>query len=210
MPLQNRVNSFGQIIAVPDRGLFMGNRGCLHDDQRRIVRQVCSYKAWVVCLLEFKGRKRKLMTPGHYTELFFLDEATALAAGHRPCGECRRSDYKRFKKAWLDGNPDAGLGANPVIKLIDQHLHADRLTDAGEKRVYRAACGVLPDGAFVRPLDADDAFLIWQGQLLHWTPGGYDSARPVEPDEVADVLTPCSAIRAVGAGYEPGVHPSAM
>ncbi|MCH8830686.1 MAG: hypothetical protein IID45_14005, partial [Planctomycetes bacterium] len=122
MPLQNRVTPFGRIIAVPNRGMFMGNRGCLHDDQRRIVRQVCSYKAWVACLTEFRGRKRKLMTPGQYTELFFLDEATALAAGHRPCGECRRTDYQRFKKAWLDGNPDAGLGVNPVIKLIDQHL----------------------------------------------------------------------------------------
>jgi len=183
--------------------MFMGNRGCLHDDQRRIVRQVCSYKAWVACLTVFRGRKRKLMTPGHYTELFFLDEATALAVGHRPCGECRRVDYRRFKTAWLAGNPDTRLGANPSVKLIDQHMHSDRLTDTGKKRIYRAVCGDLPDGAFVRLLDTDDAYLVWRGQLHRWTPAGYDLTRPAEPDEIVEVLTTNSIVCALIAGYEP-------
>ncbi len=210
MPLQNRVTPFGRIIAVPNRGMFMGNRGCLHDDHRRIVRQVCSYKAWVACLTAFRGRKRKLMTPGHYTELFFLDEATALAAGHRPCGECRRADYRRFRAAWLAGNVVAGLGENPSVKLIDQHMHSDRLTDAGEKRVYRAVCRDLPDGAFVRLLVTDDVYLVWRGRLHRWKPGGYDLARPAEPDEIVEVLTPRSVVRALAAGCEPVVHSSAM
>ena len=210
MPIQNRVTPFGEIVAVPDRGMLMGNRGCLHDDHRRVVRQVCSYKAWVACLTEFRERKRDLMTPGHYTELFFLDEATALAAGHRPCGECRHADYRQFKAAWLAGNESAGFGENPSVKLIDLHLHSDRLTDTGKKRVYRAFCGDLPDGVFVRLLDADDAYLVWRGQLHRWTPAGYDLVRPAQTDEIVSVLTPRSVARSLTAGYEPVVHSSAM
>lgn len=209
MPLQNRVTPFGEIVAVPDHGMFMGNRGCLHDDQRRIVRQYCSYRAWVACLTSFNGRKRELMKPGFYTELFFLDEATALAAGHRPCGECRRDSFRRFKAAWLKGNCQADVGSNPPIKLIDGSLHQDRLTAEGTKRIYEATMNDVPDGTFVRPHDWEGAFLLWHGRLHHWTPGGYDRSHPAEPDEIIDVLTPRSIVNALRAGYVPEVQPSA-
>ena len=137
MPLQNRVSPRGDVIAVAARGALMGNRGRLHDATRQVVRrQVSSYRAWVTCLLAFKGRRRTVMAPGRYTELFFLDEATALAAGHRPCGECRRADYRRFKTAWLAGNPGRGLAGAVPIAAIDLELHGDRLTSEGLQRTF--------------------------------------------------------------------------
>jgi len=108
MPLRNRVTPFGDLVAVPDRGALMGNRGVLHDDERRIVR-FSQGRRWIACLTDVKGRRRPLMTPGRYTELFFLDEATALAAGHRPCWECRRADALRFRDAWA-----RAAGADPA------------------------------------------------------------------------------------------------
>jgi len=208
MPLQNRVTPFGNIIAVRDRGTLMGVRGCLHNDRRQIVRQFCSYTSWVTCLTEFRDRKRELMTPGHYTELFFLDEATALAAGHRPCWTCRRACFRHFKAAWLGGNPEAGLGRKPTMKQIDAILHADRLTEDGRKRVYRAAIGELPDGAMVGLPGTEDAFLLWRDRLHHWTPGGYDDVRLAKRDEVVDVLTPRTIVNAIRAGYVPELHHS--
>jgi hypothetical protein len=124
MPLQNRVTPFGEIVAVPARGTFMGNRGRLHDAERRLTRSRWQLKAWIICLLEFKGRHRTVMSPNSYTELFFLDEATALAAGHRPCFECQRTAARRYVDAWLRGNPDAGLDAGARIGGIDDRLHA--------------------------------------------------------------------------------------
>lgn len=208
VPLQNRVTPFGEAIAVPDRGLFMGNRGRLHDDQRRLVRQFTSYKAWVACLTEFRGRKRKLMSPGKYTELFFLDEAMALAAGHRPCGTCRRADFNRFKASWLAGNRETGLPPNPNIGLIDNFLHRDRLTENGEKRLFPAACGQLPYGTFVAAPDVNGACLIWRGRLHRWTPGGYEPGQPMEPDRPVQVLTPRSIVHVLAAGYGPVAHSS--
>ena len=188
--------------------MFTGNRGVLHDHQREIVRWHTSYKAWVTCLTRFKDRKRELMTPGHYTELFFLDEATALAAGHRPCWECRRACFRRFKSMWLAGNKVASFGRKPKIAEIDKRLHEERLTADGKKQTFQAATGELPDGAFVRRQGSDDALLLWRERLHCWTPAGYDGSHQVDVDEVADVLTPWSIVNAIRAGYEPELHHS--
>lgn len=203
-PRQNRVNPFGTIFACPDRGMFMGNRGILHDEHGRItVRPNTNHvpwktKAWIICLLEFKGRRRRLMLPGHYTELFFLDEATALAAGHRPCAECRHADYNRFKSLWQQINGDLS---------IDRTLHAERTDRLGGKVTYRAAIDSLPDGAFVT-IDGM-AWLIWRGSLLRWSSGGYDQRVPRPSGITVDVLTPRSTVAVLRLGYAPVVHPSA-
>src|SRR5919201_3105665 len=134
MPLQNRVDPFGEIIADPARGTWLGNRGILHDTERRIVRP-WQVRRWIVCRLEFRGRHREVMSPRRtWTELFFLDEATALAAGHRPCGECRYEDYRRFKAIWLAANRERGLGAAASIAAIDRELHRDRVGPDGRQR----------------------------------------------------------------------------
>jgi hypothetical protein len=220
VPLQNRVTPFGEIVAVTARGAVMGNRGRLHDTSRRIVRTVAGgYAAWVICRLEFKGRRRAVMTPGRYTELFFLDEATALAAGHRPCGECRRPDHVRFKAAWFAGNPDRKL-ASTTISAIDRELHRDRLTDRAPprashpapprgQRTFPAELETLPDGAFVRRSRSPAAFLVWREGLFAWTPDGYAHREARPAGEVVEVLTPRSTVRALACGYIASVHPSA-
>jgi hypothetical protein len=208
-PLQNRVTPFGELIATPARGTLMGNRGRLHDPSRRIVRRAASgYRAWVTCRLTFRGRHRTVMAPNRYTELFFLDEATALAAGHRPCGECRREDYRRFKASWLVANRDRGLGPDAVIGAIDRELHRDRLGLDGRSRTYPAQVGSLPDGVFVVLPDASEALLVWRGSLAPWSPAGYEARRPSPRDECVRVLTPRSTTATIAAGYAPAVHSS--
>ncbi|HEX3456598.1 MAG TPA: hypothetical protein VHR97_01465, partial [Candidatus Baltobacteraceae bacterium] len=130
MPLQNRVTPFGEVAALPGRGMLMGNRGVLHDDDRRIVR-TWDVRRWIACVLEFRGRKREVMTPRRYTELFFLDEAAAFSAGHRPCAECRRADYVRFRDLWV-----ARFGRPAGADDVDARIHGDRL-DGKTKRTYR-------------------------------------------------------------------------
>src|SRR5262245_27957504 len=184
MPLQNRVTPLGELIATCDRGTFMGNRGVLHDAQRRIKRP-WQLKRWIVCVLEFKGRKRAVMTPGRYTELFFLDEATALAAGHRPCAECRRERFNAFREAWRS--------ALPTADEIDCRLHTERVGPNRAKRLFRAGLDELPNGVFVRRAEwGEDAYLVWGGGLLAWTPGGYTARidRPLKAEVL--VLTPQS------------------
>lgn len=208
-PLQNRVTPFGDLIATPARGTLMGNRGRLHNPGRRIVRRIAGgYRAWVTCLLAFRGRHRRVMAPNRYTELFFLDEATALAAGHRPCGECRRADFRRFKATWLAANRDRGLGPDVLIGAIDRELHRDRLGPDGRPRTYRAEIGSLPDGVFVVLPDLAKALLVWRGGLVPWSPAGYGTLRPSPRGEQARVLTPRSTAAAIAAGYVPRVHPS--
>ena len=210
MPLQNRVTPRGDLVAVAARGLLMGNRGRLHDAARGIVRrQVRSYRAWVTCLLVFRGRRRRVMTPGRYTELFFLDEATALAAGHRPCGECRRADHRRFKAAWLAGNPERGLAPGVPIGAIDRELHRDRLTPEGLQRTFAADLACLPDGVFVDHRAHPPPMLIWAGALWPWTPAGYGDPEATPAAGAVTVLTPRSTVRALAAGYTPSVHGSA-
>jgi hypothetical protein len=209
-PLQNRVTPFGELIATTARGAVMGNRGRLHDHDRRIVRRVVpSYRAWVTCLLEFRGRRRVVMAPDRYTELFFLDEATALAAGHRPCGECRRADYRRFKTLWLAANRERGLGAGALIGAIDRELHRDRLARDGRARTYRAELAALPDGVFVVLPGSDEPLLYWRGRLAPWSPAGYGASRIARRDQDVTVLTPRSTAATIAAGYLPTVHPSA-
>ena len=202
MPRQNRVAPDGTLIAVPDRGLFWGNRGVLHDSAGRLVRYSRG-RAWAICVLEFKGRRRQLWAPGRLTELFFVDEATGLAAGHRPCGECRYRDYQAFKRAWA-----AGLGASvPGAAEIDARLHADRLVRPGIRRTYLAPLAELPDGTMVGLEDAP--FLVHGGRLLAWTPGGYlDRQTPTAAGEVT-VITPRATVAVLAAGYRPVVHPTA-
>src|SRR5271168_3246436 len=141
MPRQNRVTPHGELIAVPDRGMFWGNRGVLVDRQGRLARYSRG-RTWAICVLEYKGIRRQQWTPGRLTELFFLDEATGLAAGHRPCGECRYRDYQAFKRAWAT----AFASKVPGVAEIDSRLHADRLTRPGVRRTYPARLANLPDG----------------------------------------------------------------
>jgi hypothetical protein len=203
------VTPSGDLIATAARGTLMGNRGRLHDPSRRIVRRVAGgYRAWVTCRLEFRGRHRTVMATNRYTELFFLDEATALAAGHRPCGECRRADYRRFKAAWLHANRERGLGADARIGTIDRELHRDRLDSDGRPRTYVAELGSLPDGVFVVLPEEGGPLLVWRGTLAPWSPAGYGAVRAAPNRERVKVLTPCSTTATIAAGYMPGVHPS--
>src|SRR5271156_4359997 len=165
MPRQNRVTPFGEIIATPERGAFMGNRGVLHDVDSRLKRR-WQVKRWLVCVLAFRGRHRTVMTPNRYTELFFLDEATALAAGHRPCAECRHDRFIAFCTAWATANPGAARSQRPTADEIDRRLHAERVAPDRSKRTYRSRLKDLPDGVFVRHADwGEDAYLVWGGGL---------------------------------------------
>src|SRR5262245_55192180 len=147
MPRRNRVTPLGDVVAVPDRGTFMGNRGVLHDEGGR-VRRAWQVRRWLVCVLEFRGRQRRVVTPGRYTELFFLDEATALAAGHRPCAECRRGRFNAFRAAWAAAFPDTSGSPLPTADEIDRRLHAERVGEDGSKRCFTARLNELPDGVF--------------------------------------------------------------
>jgi hypothetical protein len=204
VPLRNRVTPFGEIVATPEHGTLFGNRGLLHDAEGRIVRDHRGER-WIACALEFKGRRRPLLRPGRYTELFFLDEATAMAAGHRPCAECRRGDARRFREAWAR----AGRGpATARLTEVDRDLHRDRLDAAGGRRRRRAPAGDLADGVMVA--DGAEALLVLGPSLLPWSPGGYGSPRPrPAADAVLEVLTPSAIAAAIAAGYRPALHPSA-
>lgn len=200
MPRQNRVTPFGEIVALPGRGLMMGNRGILHDDAGRIVRS-SQVRRWIACVTEFRGRYRKVMQPHSYTELFFLDEATSLAAGHRPCAECRNTDYRRFQALWK-----ACHGAPANADAMDATLHAHRLAGRA-KRIYRDDLANLPNGTFVT-LDGN-AWLVWGAQLLEWSDAGYTTRRPRPPHGNVDVLTPRPTVAILAAGYRPAIHPTA-
>jgi hypothetical protein len=209
MPRKNRVTPYGEIVAMPERGTMMGNRGILHDAEGRI-RRPWQVKRWLLCVLEFRGRYRTVMTPNRYTELFFLDEATGLAAGHRPCAECRHSRFLAFRDAWAAGNRES-LGPEPVrADAIDDRLHAERVGPDRSKRTHRANLDELPDGVFVS-LDGPNggACLVWGDELLTWSPVGYRERRRRPRGEVVTVLTPKSTVSAIRSGYVPEVHPSA-
>jgi hypothetical protein len=207
MALRNRVTPLGEIVADPARGLVYGNRGCLHDADGRI-RRAYAVRRWIACRLEFKGRRRApLRRPGQYTELFFLDEATAFAAGHRPCAECRREDYDRFGALWA-AHHDGERGAYP----IDLRLHGERLTNERRQRRHEAPAGDLPDGAFV--LRDGAPWLVRGDGLLRWSPAGYieHAARPAAGAR-AVVITPPSLVAVLREGWDgavPLVHPSAV
>ena len=209
MPLQNRVNPFGDFEATAARGTLVGNRGGpLHDEQQRLTGgRPYKTKSWLACTLVFKDRRRAVMAPDLYTELFFLDEATALAAGHRPCRECRRNDYLRFAAAWNKAR-DLPAGRRVLVKEIDDALHADRWDGAGQRR-RRARLAALPDGAMVAlPAAPATAWLVWEGHLRRWSHGGYDAVRAMDPSTIVDVLTPDATVAALASGYRPMVHAS--
>ena len=203
MPLQNRVTPTGDIIATPHRGLFTGNRGIIHDPATKtLLKKRWSSPAWITCVCEFRGWRRKVMGGRSWTELFFLDEATAFAAGHRPCFFCRRDDANRFRAAWEEGN-----GVKSILaREIDAVLHDERL-ERGKKRLHPLPMPVreLPDGAMVQQGEA--SFLIVQSRALEWSMGGYSEAECAIDN--AQLLTPPSTLRALGAGYRPVLHPSA-
>ncbi len=210
MPRQNRVTPFGGIVAVPERGTFLGNRGVLHDADGR-VRRPWQVRRWLVCVLEFRGRHRTVMTPGSYTELFFLDEATALAAGHRPCAECRRESFNAFGHAWRKANPADDGSPGPPVAEMDDRLHADRVGPDRTKRRFPALVDELPDGVFVtRPDEEDRAYLLWESHLLEWTPAGYRKRLSRPRGEVVSVLTPRATVEVLRAGYVPALHPTAQ
>jgi len=201
MPLQNRVTPQGDIIATPHRGMFTGNRGIIHDPASKTLTRRWASPAWLTCVCEFRGRRRQVMGGRSWTELFFLDEATAFAAGHRPCFFCRRDDANRFRAAWQAGNR-AGPARAPEIDAV---LHRERL-QGGRKRLHALPMLLekLPDGAMVQAGGA--SYLIVRGGVLQWSPAGYGVA--VAPAD-AMLLTPPSTLRALGAGYRPVLHPSA-
>lgn len=198
MPLQNRVDPYGVLFRTPARGTMMGNRGgALHNDSREIVRP-WKTRRWITCVLEFKGRRRTVMSPRRYTELFFLDEAVAFAAGHRPCAECRRERFNAFKAAWSH---------DPVLAdAIDLELHPHRV--AHRKQVtYRAPIDSLPNGAFVE-IDRSP-WLVWNGALLLWTPAAYTERRDRPKGAAVTVLTPRPIVDCFRRGYIPQIHQSA-
>jgi hypothetical protein len=200
MPLQNRVTPFGELIATPARGLFMGNRGGrLHDAQRRLGARRWASKQWICCRLDFNDRQRDVWGDG-YSELFFLDEVTALAAGHRPCFECRRRDAAAFAAAF------ARRGKRPSAPEMDAVLHRERL-DGKAKRLHRHAIDRLPDGAMIK--HDGEASAVRRKQLLKWSPSGYRGTTRRPRGGNVDVLTPPSIVRALASGYAPLWHPSA-
>jgi hypothetical protein len=196
--LQNRVDPFGNIIKTSARGCWMGNRGVLHNDRPELLRPF-KLKTWITCKLEFKSRKRQVMAPNRYTELFFMDEATAFAAGHRPCFECRRQDYQLFKSFCLKGNPEYGFDEKTSITKIDDILHRERIKTDKSKVTFEADIRSLPDGCFV--LLNDRPFLIFNGMLYRWSPFGYEKGVDLPDVEMLPVLTPKSVINVFRAGY---------
>ena len=206
MPRRNRVTPLSELIETPARGLVYANRGCLHDADGRIRRRY-NGKRWIACRLQFRGWQREaLMMPGRFTELFFLDEATAFAAGHRPCALCRREDYERCGEIWGELHPGQ-RGAD----AIDAQLHQERVDPVTRRQLRRPAeLDLLPAGAFV--LDQGAPWLVLDGELRRWTPAGYESRRPRGRGETVELITPPSLVEVLRAGWEgvvPFLHPSA-
>ena len=198
--LQNRVDPSGNLIKTKARGSWMGNRGVLHNDWKEIIRPY-KLNAWITCKLEFKGRKRKVMTPNNYTELFFLDEATSFAAGHRPCFECRRNDADRFKSFWLKGNPEHKFNKKTPIKKIDEILHRERIDYNKSKITHEENINDIPGGSFV--LVDNRAYLVFGKRMFLWSPFGYEKSISLPDIDELTVLTPKSLVNTFRAGYLP-------
>jgi hypothetical protein len=200
MPLQNRVDPFGELFASPARGTLMGNRGGkFHADDRSLTGRRWVSRQWICCLLKFKGRRRNVWGR-YYTELFFLDEVTAFAAGHRPCFECRRKDAERFAALF------SGKVRRAAADTMDKLLHAERLNGKA-KRMHRRKLDALPDGAMIA-LEGE-AFGIRGERLLRWSPAGYVQSKPRPRGIEVDVLTPPSILSVLARGYAPLWHPTA-
>lgn len=204
MPHQNRVNPFGDLIAIPERGTLYGNRGCLVDKTGNIARRFKEIR-WITCVLDFKGRRHPIMAPGRYTGLFFLDEATALSAGHRPCAECQRGRFNLFREYWADTNLKNAGSDRPFAPVIDAVLHRERL---GPKAICNST-DELPEGAFVTD-NGVDAYLVLKKGLLRWTPAGYEPEKRPDINFPVEVLTATSVVRTLAAGFPVTFHPSAL
>ena len=194
MPYQNRVTPTGDLIAVNARGTLMGNRGCLHNAEGKI-KKSSDRTAWIYCELEYKGRQQEVMAPGRYTQLFFLDEVTALSAGHRPCATCKRQAYNDYTAA-LKLQPQLGSIAD-----IDKALKTQRSSSLKESLLNK-----LPDGAFVQFKDSNDNWLKWDGNLYRWSPNGYCEKRAQQQNLQVRVITPEASLDVLNAGYKPKVH----
>ena len=205
MPLQNRVAPDGTIFATPARGLLMGNRGGqMHDGEKRLTKRRWVSRQWISCVLQYKDRHDTIMAPGRYTQLFFLDEATALAAGHRPCALCRRADFLRFMEHWQALRE---LSARPKVAEVDRQLHQERFGDNRDKRTHSTQLVKLPPGVMIS--SAADPQLYVGGRLLLWSPSGYGTPEKADGARSVDVLTPPSIVAILAAGYVPLLHPSA-
>ncbi len=204
MPLQNRVTPNGEIVVDPARGTLTGNRGILHDAPGQLGSRRWTSKAWITCALEFKARRRAVMNGRSWTELFFLDEATALAAGHRPCAECRRADYNAFRGAWATAHQNASVPRAPEMDAI---LHRHRVEPSSRQQItHRRMASALPDGTFV---EFDDRYWLLHNGALHlWSSGGYCERRALPAGEVT-VLTPAPTVDVLANGYHASVHESA-
>ncbi|MBM3547541.1 MAG: hypothetical protein FJX54_11345 [Alphaproteobacteria bacterium] len=201
MPLQNRVTPFGEIVAVAARGLFTGNRGIIHDPETKtLLKRRWTTKAWICCTLDWRGRRREPMAQRSWTELFFLDEATAFAAGHRPCFYCRRQDALAFREAWAKGQGRKAASAPEM----DEVLHTERLDAHRKKRLHPPAAD-LPDGSMVAA--GGDAYMIADGKPLLWSVAGY--RRGGSLPRIGGMITPPTIVAAFSAGYRPALHPSA-
>ena len=205
MATRNRVNPLGELILSDARGDWFGNRGVLHDSRGEIVRAYREIR-WITCLLQFKGRRHPFLQPGYYTGLYFLDEATALAAGHRPCAECRRTAFNAYRAAWQAATGEPGRLPAP---LLDRTLHDERLTAAGRKRTFVAPLASLPAGVMVLLDDPAQPYLRLADGLRPWTPAGYGALLCVD-DRPVRVLTPSSSVAAIRHGYAPQIHATAQ
>jgi hypothetical protein len=205
MPLQNRVRPDGEIVADPSRGLMLGNRGCLHGQGRELGVSRWRSKLWIACVLDWRDWRRDPMPPSRWTALFFLDEVTALSAGHRPCAYCRRPDYLAFAETWRSA---AHLDRPLRATEMDARLHAERTDRKRTKRTHPRPLADLPEGAMIRT-ESGPALLL-AGQLRPWTFTGYGPPVPAPRTGQADVLTPPSIVAALTAGYRPLFHPSAL
>ncbi|HEV2361056.1 MAG TPA: hypothetical protein VGS21_05095 [Acidimicrobiales bacterium] len=203
-PLQNRVTPTGDIVVHPSRGLLMGNRGSIHRDDRTLGTTRWRSKMWICCVTDWYGVKRDVMPPGRWTALFFMDEATALSAGHRPCGYCRHDDHVHFGEAWAEGQ---GLAKRLKASEMDVVLHAERVERTRIKKTRPAEIGSLPDGAMV--LHSGRPGLVLAGHVLPWDFYGYGRPEKLAPDTEVELLTPPAIVTVIRAGYKPIVHPSA-
>lgn len=207
MTYQNRVDPFGNLVATHARGALMGNRGCLHDATGKI-RKSWARKAWVTCSLEWKGIQRSVFSDGLYSELFFLDEATAFAAGHRPCNRCQSEAYTAFKNAWQSSQSE---GQFVKADVMDNQIHSERLNRSGEKQTFPEVLQHLPDGVMVTTLDAPlQARLLLRGQLWAWSFAGYSAPISATSSTTVCVLTPRSYCASLASGYQLNVHPSCL
>lgn len=209
MPHRNRVDPFGHLIETPARGAWFANHGCLHDRRGRITDRKPPVDQWIICVLEFKNRRRTLLQPGRFTELFFLDEATGLAAGHRPCGECRYRDLRRFGAAW----PDRKTRGFALAREMDEVMKRERVAPIEARRPVRIDPDRPPaDGLMFAAADGEPgaALLAARGRLWRWTPFGYEGPVALPGSGRLRLLTPPSTAAAIERGYTPQIHPSAL